>query len=158
MRKKPVAQDAQAASMVPEEKWLDLNDLAHVDLTSQDQTHPIENALSTGNSPDGWRASALGPQTIRIHFDEPQAIRLIRVHFVEKEQERAQGFLLSCLRNGESKREIVRQQWTFSPNGANEQVENYFVSLTDVVTVELVIDPDRGLNRTPATLAELRIA
>ena len=158
MRKQLVGQAPQASSKVPDEKWLDLNELAHVDLTSEDLAHPIENALTTGDSADGWRASTLGPQTIRIHFDKPQAVRLVHVRFVEKEQERAQEFLLSYLRSGEPKREIVRQQWTFSPNGSSEQVENYHVNLTDVVTVELVIDPDRGLNRTPATLAELRIA
>jgi hypothetical protein len=157
MRKQLVGQDAQVAKKVADEDWLDLNDLAHVDITSEDEAHPIENAL-TGNSTSGWRASVLGPQTIRIHFDKPQTIRLIHISFVEKEQERAQEFSLAYLRSGEPKREIVRQQWTFSPNGSSEQVENYRVNLTDVVTVELVIDPDRGLNRTAATLAELRIA
>ncbi len=158
MRKQLVGQAAQASSKVQDEKWLDLNELAHVDLTSEDEAHPIENALTTGDSADGWRASTLGPQTIRIHFDKPQAVRLVHVRFVEKEQERAQEFLLSYLRSGEPKREIVRQQWTFSRNGSSEQVENYHVNLTEVVTVELVIDPDRGHNRSPATLAELRIA
>lgn len=157
MRKQVVGQEVQAANKVPDEKWLDLNELAHVDLTSEDEAHPVENAL-TGNSMDGWRAGTLGPQTISIHFDKPQAVRLIHVRFVEKQQERAQEFLLSYLRSGEPKREIVRQQWTFSPHGSSEQVENYSVDLTDVEMVELVIDPDRGLNRTPATLAELRIA
>jgi hypothetical protein len=158
MRKQLVGQETQTASKVPDEKWLDLNELAHVDLTSEDPAHPIENALSASNAADGWRASSVGPQTIRIHFDKPQAIRLVHLRFVEREHERAQEFLLSYARNGEPKREIVRQQWSFTPNGSNEQVENYLVNATDVVTIELVIDPDRGLNRTPATLAELRIA
>ena len=158
MRKQLLGQDTKTVSKEPSEKWLDLNDLAHVELTSEDPAHPIENALAEGNSADGWRADSLGPQTIRIVFDDPQAVRLIHLRFVEREQERAQEFLLSSVRAGEPKREIVRQQWSFSPNGSSEQVENYLVNLTDVVTVELVIDPDRGLNRTPATLAELRIA
>ena len=157
MRKQLVGQDAQAARKVPDENWLDLNELAHVDLTSEDDAHPIENAL-TGNSADGWRASKVGPQTIRIHFDKPQAVRLVHLRFVEKEQERAQEFLLSYVRNDERKSEIVRQQWSFSPNGSSEQVEDYIVNLADVKTIELMIDPDRGLDRTPATLAELRIA
>src|SRR3954466_1579268 len=134
MRKQLVWEDAQAAKNIPCENWLDLNELAHVDLTSEDEAYPIENAL-TGNAASGWRASGAGPQTIRVHFDKPQAIRLIHVRFVEKEQERSQEFLLTYLRNGEPKREIVRQQWTFSPNGASEQVEDYRVNLTDVVTV-----------------------
>jgi hypothetical protein len=158
MRKQLVGQETKAVVKVPDEKWLDLNALAHVDLTSEDSAHPIENALDLGNLADGWRADSLGPQTIRIHFDKPQAVRLIHLRFVERDHERAQEFLLSCVRNGEAKREIVRQQWSFTPNGSNEQVENYLVNATDVVTVELVIDPDRGLNRTPASLAELRIA
>jgi hypothetical protein len=158
MRKQLVGQETQSASKVLDEKWLDLNELAHVDLTSEDPAYPIENALAAGNSSDGWRASALGPQTIRIHFDKPQAVHRLHLRFVEPEQERAQEFLLSYVRNGGQKREIVRQQWTFSPGGSTEQVENYLVNLADIVSVELVIDPDRGLNRMPATLAELRIA
>jgi len=158
MRKQLIGQETKQAIRVPDEKWLDLNELAHVDLTSEDPAHPIETALAAGSSAAGWRAASLGPQTIRIHFDKPQTVRLIHLRFVELEQERAQEFLLSSVRSGEPKREIVRQQWTFSPHGSSEQVENYLVNLADVVTLELVIDPDRGLNRTPATLAELRIA
>jgi hypothetical protein len=157
MRKQVIGTNLQAAPRVPEDNWLDLNELAHVDLTSEDEAHPIEDAL-TGRSADGWRAGTLGPQTISIHFDKPQSVRHIHIRFVERQQERAQEFLLSYRQSGEPKREIVRQQWTFSPNGSDEQVENYAVNLTNVETIDLVIDPDRGLNRTPATLAELRIA
>ena len=56
------------------------------------------------------------------------------------------------------KREIVRQQWTFSPGGASEEVEDYAVDLENIASIELTIDADRGRDRIPATLAELLIA
>jgi hypothetical protein len=159
MRKQVVGQEAAKANRGVHDTWLDLESLASVEITSEDQAFPIENALTESPAATaGWRAGAPGPQTVRIHFDQPQKIRRIYLRFVEREHERAQEFLLSYACPGEPRREIVRQQWTFSPGGASEEVEDYSVDLHDVVTIELTIDADRGRDRSPATLADLRIA
>lgn len=159
MRKQVVGQHAEARAETSNNNWLDLESLARVDITSEDPAFPIEHALVSGDlSRRGWRAATPGIQSIRIYFD--QALRLQRIHirFVELDHEREQEFLLSYTHKDGVKREILRQQWTFSPGGSSEESESYFVDLEDVIALDLTIDPDRGRNRFPATLAELRIA
>jgi hypothetical protein len=58
----------------------------------------------------------------------------------------------------ETNREIVRQQWTFSPTGSTQEIEDYEVELKSVTQLELVIDPDRGRGHSLATLNALRLA
>jgi hypothetical protein len=53
-------------------------------------------------------------------------------------------------------REVNRQQWTFSPQGSTEEVEDYRVTLDDVVVLELAIIPDTG-NGVHASLVRLRV-
>jgi hypothetical protein len=141
-------------------EWLDLDSISHVQLTSEDPAFPIENAL--GASPErnerGWRATSPGPQTITLGFDAPQQIRRIFLHFIERETERAQEFVLRYSSASETDREIVRQQWTFSPTGSTQQIEDYAVELESVTKLELIIDPNRGRGYSLATLNALRLA
>jgi hypothetical protein len=160
MRKEIVGEKAVAAEAQTAVDWLDLASIARVQLTSEDPAFPIENALSTNptlNEP-GWRATSPGVQTITILFDVPQRIRRIVVHFVERSIERSQESLLRYSSAKETNREIVRQQWTFSPNGSPQEFEDYAVELECVTKLELVIDPDRGRRHSVATLNALRIA
>src|SRR5215218_2538952 len=93
----------------PTERWLDLERTAQTELTSEDAEHPIEAALLVG-SDTGWRAAEPGTQTIRILFDEPQRLRRIWLHFVERAAERTQEFVLRWSPDGgRSFRDIVRQ-------------------------------------------------
>lgn len=47
--------------------WLDLEERAEVEITSEDPDHPIESALLPGGG-TGWRAAEPGPQTLRLLF------------------------------------------------------------------------------------------
>jgi hypothetical protein len=160
MRKEIVGQKAVAGETQTAPEWLDLTSIARVQLTSEDPAFPIENALTTNPTLNqlGWRATSPGPQTVTILFDVPQRIRRVVVHFVERNMERSQEFLLRYSSAKETDREIVRQQWGFSPNGSAEEVEDYAVELDSVTKLELVIDPDRGRRNSVATLSALRIA
>ena len=160
MRKEIVEQGTTAGRSLGKAEWLDLDSIAHVQLTSEDPAFPIENAL--GTSPErnerGWRATSPGPQTITLGFDGPQHIRRIFLHFIERETEREQEFVLRYSSASETNREIVRQQWTFSPTGSSHEIEDYEVELKSVTKLELVIDPDRGRRHCLATLNALRLA
>jgi hypothetical protein len=140
-----------------EPTWLDLERLARVEVSSEDPAHPVEEALRMGR-PAGWRAGASGPQTLRLCFDEPQLLQCIRVHFEETQYERRQEFALRWSADGTSFREIVRQQWNFSPSGSTSEAENYVVALAGVSVLELDIVPDTSGGDARASLAELRIA
>jgi len=52
---------------------LDLSTIALVEVTSEEEDHPIEAALIPGES-KGWRASQPGTHTIRLIFDRPQKL------------------------------------------------------------------------------------
>jgi hypothetical protein len=105
--------------------WLDLEHLAQVEITSEDVDHPIESALIPGTI-SGWRAAGPGEQTIRLRFDEPLRLKRIHLVFQEDEQERTQEFVLRWSPDGgQSYREVVRQQYNFSP--PNRLLKNSFL-------------------------------
>jgi hypothetical protein len=158
--RKSVIPSASAATASTYEHWLDLDTIARVEITSEDANLPIEHAL--GKTPTtGWRAAGTGPQVIRLHFDAPQAIRRIQLHFVDRVAERSQEFAV-YEGSGSELREVVRQQWSFSPHGSTEEIENYTVDLHGVTTLELRIDPDRShdpkLSRSYASLQSMKLA
>ena len=137
--------------------WLDLEVLARVEVTSEDAAHPIESALLTVGA-TGWRAESPGEQTIRLLFEAAQRLRHIRLLFREEKEARTQEFVLrwSPTVDGPS-RDIVRQQYHFSPSGATEEFEEYQVELEGVAALELTIIPNVS-GGSYASLAQLRLA
>jgi hypothetical protein len=125
------------------ENWLDLARAATFEVTSEEAEHPIEHALT--KSTDKWIASTTGEQTIRMRFDEAQRISRIFLLFEETATPRSQEFVIRWLRAGETTwREVVRQQFNFSPPNTTEERENFTVCLEAVDALELRIIPERG--------------
>ena len=111
------------------DSWLDVERAAVVEVTSEDADYPIELALVSEGS-RGWRAAAPGTQTIRLVFDQPQKVSCISLVFEEKETPRTQEFVLRWSPDvGNAVKEIVRQQWNFSPPESIREVEEYRVQL-----------------------------
>jgi len=141
------------------ENWICAEKYSAVEVTSEALSYPIEFALFPG-SPAGWQAACPGPQTIRLHFSPPQRLSRIRLTFIESERERTQQYTLKWSPEyGEPFQEIVRQQWTFSPQGSISEIEDHYVELPAVTIVELEIIPIiRVGSSAVATLAEWRLA
>ena len=138
-------------------QWLDIENIAIVEITSEDAQFPIESALLPAQE-RGWQASTAGEQTVKIVFDTPQDIHMIRLIFTEFELERTQEYALSySLDNDKSYQEIVRQQWTFSPNGSTTQSEEHQVDLQGVNILKLIINPDLNNNNAFASMKTLRL-
>ena len=138
--------------------WLDVERLAEVEITSEDTDHPIEFALLPGRE-SGWRAAGPGKQTIRLVFAHPQRLQRIWLNFVETGTERTQEYVLRWSANGgQSFRDIVRQQWNFSPASATSETEDHHVELPAVTVLELSIIPDISGSTAIATLERLRLA
>lgn len=157
---KEIIEHAVARKRSEHADWLDLESMARVELTSEDPSFPIENALSMNPERNeiGWRAASTGPQTIALVFAVPTHLRRIFAHFIEHETERSQEFVLRYFSANEPAREIVRQQWNFSPTGSSQEIEDYTVDLPAVTKLELVIEPDCGRGQSRATLNALRLA
>jgi hypothetical protein len=95
---------------------------------------------------------------VRLVFNQPQRIKRIHLEFHEDELERTQQFVLRWSSNGgQSYREIVRQQYNFSPSSTSER-EDYRVDLEGVTTLELNIVPNISGGASRASLAQLRLA
>jgi hypothetical protein len=157
MRKSIIAPGGQDAS-TPEDSWLDLEQLARVEITSEDARYPIEAAFAPDREP-GWRAAGPGAQVIRLLFDRPQHVRRIWLHFAEPSTARTQEFVLRWgTGDGQPTREVVRQQWVFHPKGSTHETEDYKVDLHGVTVLELAITPDVAGGEAQASLAEMRIA
>jgi hypothetical protein len=58
---------------------------------------------------------------------------------------------------GGPEKEIVRQQWNFSPAGSTTEIEDYAVDLDGISVLELAIQPDVGRRDAVATLAVCRL-
>jgi len=157
MRKRlitPIPQDSPHL----DEGWLDLAGAAVVEVTSEEKEYPVESALISGEM-RGWRGAESGTQTIRLIFDEPQRLRRIALVFEETEMQRTQEFVLRWSADGgRSYREIVRQQWNFSPPATTGENEEYQVALSGVTVLELVIVPDISRGEARASLKSLRVS
>ena len=140
------------------EGWLDMQRAATIELTSEDKGYPIESAFVFGEG-QGWRAAESGPQTVRIIFDEPQKIKRVQLIFEEEENSRTQEFVLRWSADGgTSFKEILRQQWNFSPPESKRETEEYQVELVNATVVELSIVPDISGGSSRASLKNMRMS
>jgi len=137
--------------------WLDVERTALVEVTSEENGFPIESALLGVEG--GWRAAAPGTQIIRLIFDEPRNLRRIWLVFEDSQNARTQEFVLLWSPDSRNSfREIVRQQWNFSPPDSVREVEDYVVELPAVTSLELIIVPDNSGGAARASLASLCLA
>ncbi|WP_333874883.1 carbohydrate-binding protein [Methylobacter sp.] len=152
----------QAAENTPssDPNFLNLEHLAQVEFTSECLEHPVESALSLAeDSGAGWQAACAGEQTIRLVFDQPHTIEHIFLVFDEPQQSRTQEFVLLWLMDKEEAyREILRQQYHFSPPNTTREIEHYQVRLNQLKVLELRIIPDISGGEACAGLKQLRLA
>ena len=156
MRKTSISGFGTTCGLSAQGTWLDLEQLATAELSSEDPEHPFEQALRLDHV-GGWRASSPGPQLIRLRFDTPQSIRRIHLQFREELVKRSQEIALFATTEGSPRKELVRQQWVFSPEGSPTEVEDYFFQLDNLTLVELEIDPGRDNKGVFASLQSIRI-
>jgi hypothetical protein len=138
--------------------YLDLEQIATVEVTSENPEFPIEAVFLAKDGP-GWRAAQKGEQKIRIIFDEPVSLNRIQLTFHEIELERTQEIALrwSAAAGGPTI-EILRQRWNFSPSGSTTEREDFAVDLRSISVLELLIQPDVSGNGALASLASWRLS
>jgi F5/8 type C domain-containing protein len=102
--------------------WFGIDAIAGIGVTSEAEGASVESVFDL-DSETGWRAENSGLQVIRITFGEPKTIRRIQLEFRESQFERTQEFTLHATAAGGERTEVIRQQWTFSPQGSTQEVE-----------------------------------
>jgi hypothetical protein len=66
------------------EGWLDVERTAVIEVTSEEETFPVESVFNSRDA-RGWRAAQPGSQTIRLVFDQPQRLKHISLVFEESD-------------------------------------------------------------------------
>jgi hypothetical protein len=135
--------------------------VATVQVTSEQPDHPIDNAFDESRGPGGsrWVANAPGEQTVTLVFDSPQTIRKIGVEAEELAVSRTQELSVSVSSDGgRTYRELVRQEFNFSPPGTSFERELWSVSAGGVTHLRLEIKPDKGGRVGLATLTSFAVA
>ncbi len=157
MRKRVVESSTPAAGNKFGYEYLDLEQIATVEVTSENPDFPIESVFGPNDGP-GWRASERGEQQVRIIFDEPVSLQRIHLSFYETQLDRTQEIALRWSpAAGGPTREILRQRWNFSPSGSTFEVEDFSVDLKSVSVLELSIQPDVSGGSAFASLASWRL-
>jgi hypothetical protein len=140
---------------------LSIPDVAAVQVTSEEAEHPIDNAFDQDRGPGGsrWIADGPGEQMVILLFDSPRTIRKIGVEVEELAVSRTQELCVSVSSDGgRTYRELVRQEFNFSPPGTSFERESWVTSAEAVTHLRLEIKPDKGGRVGRATLTSLTLA
>jgi hypothetical protein len=136
----------------------DIATVATVQVTSESPEHPIDHAFDEhrGLGSTRWVAGEPGEQTVILAFDAPQTINQILLEAEELEVARTQELQL-CLScdGGRTYRELLRQEFNFSPDGTIFERERWAITSEGVTHLRLVIKPDKGGKPCRATLTSL---
>ena len=160
LRKHIVSNPPQAAAIGTEPAGLHIPALATVLVTSESGDHPVDHLFDGRNGPGGtrWVASADGEQTLVLAFDTPQTIREVGLEVEEPSASRTQVLTLSLSQDGgRTYREVVRQEFNFSPPGTTFEREVWNVPAGRVTHLRIAIKPEKGGAPHRATLTSLTI-
>jgi hypothetical protein len=137
---------------------IDIAAVATVLVTSEDPEHPVEHAFDGHRGPGGtrWVAGEPGEQALILAFVAPQAIRRVALEVEELVVPRTQEIQLAVSHDGgQTYRELLRQEYNFSPPGTTFEREDWAVDSNAVTHLRLVIRPDKGGKPCRATITSL---
>ena len=146
LRKKIIPAAARLAAHTPANS-IDIIRSAELIATSESENFPLDNIFdgSTGPGSSQWVAGSTGPQTLLFKFDAPQHITGIIYEIEETEVARTQETCFEASSDsGAHFREILRQEYNFSPTGATFQREELNVDLPGITDLKMTIRPDKG--------------
>jgi F5/8 type C domain len=137
----------------------DIAAVATVLVSSEDPRHPIDYAFDGQRGPGAsrWIAAQPGEQTLILAFDTPQTIRKILVEVEEPEISRTQEMAVSISQDGQTYRELLRQEYNFSPPGTTLEHEEWSIKADAITHLQLRIKPDKGDKAGRATLTTLAL-
>ena len=150
--------DVPPASPVPLPGRIDVAAVATVLVTSEAPDHPVDHAFDDRQGPGGtrWLAGGPGEQVLILAFEAHQAIRRVLLEVEERETARTQELQLATSSDGGTNyREVLRQEYNFSPPGTTFEREDWAVNAEGVTHLRLVIRPDKGDKPCRATITSL---
>jgi hypothetical protein len=139
---------------------VDIASCARIAYSSEDPAHPVEHLLDGRSGPGATRWTSARPDVIEqivVEFDRPQTISRLVYEVEEAVRERTQEVRVEVSEDGGGTyRQILVQEYTFSPGGATYQREDQRLGLRQVSHLRLTIVPNKNGSGT-ATLTSLRL-
>jgi hypothetical protein len=139
---------------------VDIASCATIAYSSEDPAHPVEHLLDGRAGPGATRWISARPDVIEqivVEFDQPQTITRLVYEVEEAMRERTQEVRVEVSEDGgRTYRQILVQEYTFSPRGATYQHEEHRLNLQPVSHLRLTIVPNKNGSGT-ATLTTLRL-
>jgi F5/8 type C domain len=158
LRKRPLEADAAASGCAANE--IDIVSRATISYSSEDPAHPVEHLLDGQSGPGATRWMSAHADTIEhivLQFDRPQTISRLVYEVEEATRERTQEVRVEVSEDGaRTYRQILVQEYNFSPRGATCQREEQRLDLDRVTHLRLTIVPNKNGSGT-ATLTALRL-
>ncbi len=150
----------QSDKAVDDSAPLDLTRVATIAYSSEDPAHPVEHLVDERTGPGGSRWVAAQPDSVEqivVEFDRPQSVARLVYEVEETQQERTQEVRVEASTDrGQSYRQVLVQEYTFSPRGATFQREDLRLELHDLSQLRLTIVPNKHGSGV-ATLTSLRL-
>ena len=139
---------------------IDIASLATFAYSSEDPHYPLEHLIDGRDGPGGTHWASARPDTterIVLEFNPAQRISRLIYEVEECAQERTQEVRVEASTDhGETYRNVLVQDYTFSPRGATLQHEDLQLELNAVTHLRLTIVPNKGGSGS-ATLTSLRL-
>jgi hypothetical protein len=136
---------------------IDILSIATISFTSELSEHPVEHIFDgrAGRGATRWVGFECGkPERVELTFDTPQAISTIVFGAEELQHERRQEVRIEISTDsGRKYRQILMQQFNFSPWGATYQHEELQVELFNVTNLRLIVQG--GAHRQSLTTLRL---
>ena len=153
LRKRPLE-----ANVAPDE--IDVARCATVAYSSENAAHPVEHLFDGRSGPGASRWISARSDTVEhivLEFDQPQPISRLLYEVEETERERTQEVRVEVSEDrGRTYRQILVQEYTFSPAGATYQREEQRLDHLQASHLRLTIAPNKNGSGT-ATLTALRL-
>jgi hypothetical protein len=158
LRKRSLEADAAMSARAAGE--IDIAGCATLAYSSENPAHPVEHMLDGRGGPGATRWLSARPDTVEhivLEFDQPQTIARLEYEVEETTRERTQEIRVEVSEDGgRSYRQILVQEYNFSPRGATYQREDQRFNLQPVSHLRLTIVPNRS-GSGAATLTSLRL-
>lgn len=139
---------------------IDVGATATVIVTSESPENVVDFAFDGLGGPGGtrWVANDVGEQSITLAFDTPQSFNGVRLEVEESQIDRTQQVTLSTSHDsGQSYRELLQQEFNFSPSGSTFERENWTIFAHAVTHFRVTIKPDKGGKPCRASITSLML-
>jgi hypothetical protein len=139
---------------------IDIANRATLVYSSEDPDHPLEHLIDGHCGRGATRWAGARPNTaerIVLEFDDPQQISRLVYEVEECCQPRTQEVRVEVSTDhGRTYRQVLAQEYTFSPQGATLQHEDVRLDLPAITHLSLTVVPNKGGSGV-ATLTSLRL-